>query len=97
MMDWREVEKKLQEQVEDVCRHLLPNGHKEGVEWTAGSLAGENGNSLKINLAACRTYVHVLNSKPEDSFYGVLILGGIDWTLQNRSFNVDGILSPTDC
>ncbi|MFT4590509.1 MAG: hypothetical protein ACI8QF_004640, partial [Limisphaerales bacterium] len=41
--------------------------------------------------------VHVLNSKPEDSFYGVLILGGIDWTLQNRSFNVDGILSPTDC
>jgi uncharacterized membrane protein len=69
-------------------------GWRTGWAFTAGALALCG---FGLYLAACRTYVHVLNSKPEDSFYGVLILGGIDWTLQNRSFNVDGILSPTDC
>jgi putative DNA primase/helicase len=28
----------------------LPNGHREGHEWCVGSLRGEAGRSLKINL-----------------------------------------------
>lgn len=28
----------------------LPQGHREGYEWCVGSLAGEPGHSLKINL-----------------------------------------------
>lgn len=28
----------------------LPQGHREGKEWCVGSLAGEPGHSLKINL-----------------------------------------------
>lgn len=50
-MDWTDVETRLQEQVEEVCRHLLPNGRREGAEWVCGSIEGEPGNSLKINLA----------------------------------------------
>ncbi len=50
-MDWKDIEAKLQERVEDVCRHLLPNGHREGGEWVCGSLNGEEGRSLKVNLA----------------------------------------------
>ena len=50
-MDWTDIEAKLQGRVEDVCRHLLPNGRRDGAEWVVGSLAGEAGASLKINLA----------------------------------------------
>jgi twinkle protein len=50
-MDWINLEEQLQTRVEDVCRHLLPNGRREGREWVVGNLAGEAGNSLKINVA----------------------------------------------
>lgn len=49
-MDWTDIEAKLQERSEEVCRHLFPNGKREGAEFVVGSLAGEAGNSLKINL-----------------------------------------------
>lgn len=50
-MDWKDIEARLAERAEDVCRHLLPNGKREGAEWVVGSLDGEAGNSLKVNLA----------------------------------------------
>jgi twinkle protein len=50
-MDWTDIEARLRARVEDVCRHLFPNGKREGGEWVVGSLAGEAGKSLKINLA----------------------------------------------
>jgi twinkle protein len=50
-MDWTDIEAKLQERAEDVCRYLFPNGRREGGEWVVGSVAGEAGKSLKINLA----------------------------------------------
>lgn len=50
-MDWPDIETKLRERVEDVCRHLFPNGKREGIEFVVGSLDGEAGHSLKINLA----------------------------------------------
>lgn len=36
--------------MEDVCRILFPNGKRTGQEWCVGSLDGEPGSSLKINL-----------------------------------------------
>jgi hypothetical protein len=41
---------KLLERAEGVARHLLPLGRKEGDEWVVGSLNGERGKSLKVNL-----------------------------------------------
>ena len=35
----------------EVCTHLLPAGQRNGAEYEVGSLAGEPGESLKINLA----------------------------------------------
>lgn len=34
-MDWTDVEKQLVDRARDVCQHLLPDGHLEGVEWIA--------------------------------------------------------------
>lgn len=49
-MDWTDIEARLQERAEEVCRHLFPQGKRDGAEFVVGSLAGEPGNSLKINL-----------------------------------------------
>lgn len=35
---------------ERLCRHLLPGGKKEGCRWLAGSILGEPGKSLDVNL-----------------------------------------------
>jgi hypothetical protein len=35
---------------ERLCRHLLPGGKKEGCRWLAGSISGEPGRSLDVNL-----------------------------------------------
>lgn len=45
-----ELSEKLWEQAEKVAKFLLPKGHLEGREWCAGSVNGEAGKSLKINL-----------------------------------------------
>lgn len=49
-MDWLDIEAKLGERAEDVCRHLLPNGHREGANWVCGDISGKPGVSLKVNL-----------------------------------------------
>ena len=49
-MDWTDIEAKLVERAEDVCRHLFPNGKRESAEFVVGSLNGEAGHSLKVNL-----------------------------------------------
>jgi len=41
---------KLRDQAQEVCEHLFPHGRKVGNEFVIGSLAGEAGESLKINL-----------------------------------------------
>lgn len=45
-----DLSEKLWDQVEKVAKFLLPKGHLEGHEWCAGSVNGEVGKSLKINL-----------------------------------------------
>jgi len=49
-MDWTDIEAKLCEQAEEVCRHLLPNGRREGAEYVCGDISGKPGVSLKVNL-----------------------------------------------
>lgn len=45
-----ELSEKLWEQVDRVVKYLLPNGKRESGEWVAGSVNGEAGKSLKVNL-----------------------------------------------
>lgn len=46
----------LWNQVDRVARYLLPNGKKESHEWVAGSVNGEQGHSLKVNLAGKKVW-----------------------------------------
>ncbi len=41
---------KLNEQIETVCRHLLPGGRRKQFDWVAGSVRGEKGDSLKVRI-----------------------------------------------
>jgi twinkle protein len=50
-LDWTVIEDRLKEQAEAVCKKLLPNGRQEGAEWVCGSVEGQEGRSLKVNLA----------------------------------------------
>jgi len=45
-----EISSRLWSQVDKVCKHLLPNGKRESNEWCVGSVDGEEGKSLKVNL-----------------------------------------------
>lgn len=49
-MDWQDIEAKLCERAEEVCRHLLGEGHREGANYVCGDLSGKPGDSLKVNL-----------------------------------------------
>lgn len=53
-MTWRDIEAKLIEQAEAVCRHLFPAGRMEGQEYVVGDLDGHEGKSTKINLGGKR-------------------------------------------
>lgn len=52
----KEISDRLWNQVDKVCKHLLPNGKKESNEWCVGSTGGESGKSLKVNLAGKRVW-----------------------------------------
>lgn len=49
--DIGEIARMLAERAESVCEWLLPGGKREGSEWRAGSVGGEAGHSLGVNLA----------------------------------------------
>ncbi len=46
----KEISRLLAQRAEEVARHLLPNGKKEGSEWRVGSINGEAGHSLGVHL-----------------------------------------------
>lgn len=50
MMTPKELSDQLWNQVDRVAKYLLPNGKRESGEWVAGSVGGEAGKSLKVNL-----------------------------------------------
>lgn len=47
----RELNDMLASQIESVCRHLLPNGRRDGQEWRCGDLGGGGGTSLGVHLS----------------------------------------------
>lgn len=49
--DISEIAALLAKKAEEVCRWLLPNGKREGREWRAGSIYGDAGQSLGVNLS----------------------------------------------
>lgn len=51
-----ELSDQLWNQVERVAKYLLPNGKRESHEWVAGSINGEPGKSLKVNLAGKKVW-----------------------------------------
>lgn len=55
-MHIKELSSMLWDDVNNVVKHLLPNGKKESNEWVCGSTGGEKGKSLKVNLAGKRVW-----------------------------------------
>ncbi len=53
----REIAERLAGNAEALCRHLLPNGRREGAEWRCGSVNGEPGKSLGIHLTGAKSGV----------------------------------------
>lgn len=51
-----EISEQLWDSVDRVCKLLLPNGKKESNEWVVGSVDGESGKSLKVNLAGKKVW-----------------------------------------
>lgn len=49
-MDAKELNMRLAQQAEKVCQKLFPNGKVNGGEFLIGSLSGEEGESLRINI-----------------------------------------------
>ncbi len=47
----QELSARLAADIEAVCAYYLPNGSRNGPFWHVGSIAGEPGNSLRVNLA----------------------------------------------
>lgn len=43
--------------VDTVVKYLLPNGKQVSNEWRAGSVGGEEGNSLGVSLSGCKAGV----------------------------------------
>lgn len=47
-MQAKHIAEKLAQQVENVLKHLLPEGKGQGNYWCVGSVKGEPGQSLKV-------------------------------------------------
>lgn len=56
-MDIKEISQKLNEQARTIAAMLLPGGREHNREWSAGSIAGEQGNSLKVCISGAKVGV----------------------------------------
>ncbi|AUR84944.1 coil containing protein [Vibrio phage 1.064.O._10N.261.52.E2] len=61
-----EIDERLWDSVDRVCKFLLPNGKKEAHEWCVGSTGGESGKSLKVNLAGKRKWTDFASGEGGD-------------------------------
>ncbi|WP_417793088.1 toprim domain-containing protein [Terasakiella pusilla] len=57
MKDILEIKAMLNDRVLSVCEYLLPMGKKDGNEWKAGSIYGDQGGSLGVHLKGNKTGV----------------------------------------
>jgi len=62
----KELSDELWGSVERVCKHILPNGHKNGNEWSVGSTGGEKGQSLKVNMAGKKKWTDFASGEGGD-------------------------------
>lgn len=53
-MNANEISIYLADRASDVAEHLLPNGKKSSGEWRAGSVSGEEGQSLAVRLTGTK-------------------------------------------
>ncbi|MBF0423130.1 MAG: toprim domain-containing protein [Magnetococcales bacterium] len=56
-MDIHEIKSRLTQDAARVVRYLLPNGKLNGREWEVGSINGEPGKSLKVNISGVKAGV----------------------------------------
>jgi len=61
-----EVSDMLWDRVDKVCKFLLPNGKRCGNEWECGSVNGESGKSLKVNLTGKKKWCDFSSSEGGD-------------------------------
>jgi twinkle protein len=52
MSDIVAIKRRLADRVQDVAAMLLPGGRREALEWRAGSIGGEKGQSLGVHIGA---------------------------------------------
>ena len=45
-----DIARELAKRAETLCAELLPHGHRDGHQWRCGSLAGEDGGSLAVEM-----------------------------------------------
>lgn len=57
LLDARQVSELLSAQAREVCLHILPNGKKCGSQWQVGSVGGEHGKSLNVQLTGIKAGV----------------------------------------
>lgn len=50
MISVQEIKERLNSRAEEVCRHLLPTGRRDRMEWCCGDIRGAAGQSLRIHL-----------------------------------------------
>jgi len=55
--DISQISRMLASKAESVCAWLLPNGKRHGAEWECGSVAGEEGRSLRVHLTGTKAGV----------------------------------------
>lgn len=65
--DASEVSGLLAQNAEAVSRYLLPNGKKKGQYWVTGNIHGDEGESLKVNLAGEKAGVWCDFANPSDT------------------------------
>ena len=52
MIDGNRLNEVVRSNIETLCRHFFPAGHKDGCEWKIADVSGAKGNSLGIELSA---------------------------------------------
>ena len=57
MLTVQEIVQMMNDQAEQIARHLLPGGKNEGREWVVGSIDGEPGRSMKVCISGSKVGV----------------------------------------
>lgn len=70
-MNSSELSKRLSERALDVCLHLYPNGRQEGFLFKVGSVNGDNGKSLQVNIGG--QWLGKWRDWADESFHGDLL------------------------